>query len=232
MIHLKRFVFNPISTCCYVVWDEERTGCAVVDPGMWRPAEREELFGYLDREGLRPGKILLTHGHFDHVLGVSSLMERYGSEVFMHPKDAARVTESNIFTTALQLDPLPPFHFTEIHEGDHVAVGNLDFEVMEVPGHTGGSVAWIDREDRILFSGDTIMKDCIGRTDLPGGEYDDLIRSIMDKIMGLDGDFTLLPGHGSETTVGYEAVHNPFLVPFNEPDTPWWEQDGLSLDGR
>ena len=103
---------------------------------------------------------------------------------------------------------------------------------MEVPGHTGGSVAWIDREDRILFSGDTIMKDSIGRTDLPGGEYDDLIRSIMDKIMGLDGEFTLLPGHGSETTVGYEAVHNPFLVPFNEPDTRWWEQDGLSLDGR
>jgi len=232
MIHLKKFSFNPLPTCCYVVWDDDRTDCAVVDPGMWRENEREAIFGWLDKEGLRPTKILLTHGHFDHVMGVSALMERYGCEAFMHPADALRVTEKNVFTQALRLQPLEAFPFTEVHEGDHVAVGTLDFEVMEIPGHTGGSVAWIDRADRLLFSGDTLMKDSIGRTDLPGGEYDDLIRSIMDKLMGLEGDFAILPGHGPETSVGYEATHNPFLVPFNEPETDWWNQDGISLDGR
>ena len=230
MIHLKKFSFNPLETCCYVIWDEGKRGVAVVDPGMISGEERERLFSFLGENGLKPDKILLTHGHFDHVYGVASLVERFGCEVFMHPADKERIGEMNVLMQYLDFDAPAPFEFIGVHEGDHVKVGEIDFEVMEIPGHTGGSVAWIDHEDKVVFSGDTLMRGSIGRTDLPGGDYDSIIKSLMDKLMGLDGDFDVLPGHGPGTSIGYEAFHNPFLVPFNEPEGPWWEQDGISLN--
>lgn len=229
MIHLKKFSFNPLDTCCYVIWDEGKKGSAVVDPGMVSDCEKARLFAFLEEKALKPDKILLTHGHFDHVYGVASLVERFGSEVFMHPADKERVKEMNVLIQYMDLNSPEPFEFIPVHEKDHVNIGDISLEVMEIPGHTEGSVAWIDRKDKVLFSGDTLMRGSIGRTDLPGGDYDSIIKSLMDKLMGLDGDFDVLPGHGPETSIGYEASHNPFLVPFNEPDNPWWEQEGIEL---
>ena len=229
MIHLKKFSFNPLSTCCYVIWDEGKKGSAVVDPGMIYDEEINRIFSFLEENALKPEKILLTHGHFDHVYGVAPLVERFGCEVFMHPSDKERTEEMNVLMQYMDLDAPRPFEFTEVHENDHIKIGDLDLEVMEIPGHTEGSVAWVDREDKVVFTGDTLMKDSIGRTDLPGGDYDCIIKSLMDKLMGLDGDYAVLPGHGPETSIGYEASHNPFLIPFNEPDDHWWEQDGIPL---
>ena len=109
--------------------------------------------------------------------------------------------------------------------------GTLQLEVIATPGHSPGSVCFYDASDAVLLSGDTLFNGTIGRSDLPGGDYDALIRSVAERLMGLPGETTVLPGHGSPTSIGHEAGSNPFLVPFNEPE-PDWTQDGISLDNE
>lgn len=216
MIKIKRFYFNEFRECCIVAGDE--TGeCVIVDPGCGTAEEKAELYGYIEKEGLKPVKILLTHAHFDHVLGLTDCARKYGIPACMHPEERRTLASNGIFAKNFGfVMPAVEAEFTDLADGDTVTFGNTAFEVLHTPGHTPGGVCYLDKADKVLFSGDTLFAGSIGRTDLPDGDYDILMKSLI-RLMCLDGDIYVIPGHGPATTVADEHTKNPFLQPFNLP---------------
>jgi len=240
MIHIEQFTFNSFQTRCCVVWDDT-LACAIVDPGCSTPSETSQLTSFIDRKGLKPECIMLTHGHFDHILGVAGLASFYarpsndadGSAeplpVYMHPADRFTLENNGYFCRWFGA-PLPAsFQTVDVREADAsdesgctagistIKVGNLKFNVIETPGHTIGGVCYHEPDEKVLFSGDTLFAGAIGRTDHPGGDYDMLMKSILCKLMTLDGSVSVIPGHGPCTDIAREGMTNPFLLPFNEP---------------
>lgn len=228
MIHIEQFTFNSFQTRCSVVWDDSLS-CAFVDPGCSSGSELAQITGLVTKHGLKPVCIMLTHGHFDHILGVAKLSALYGGiPVFMHPADRFTL-ESNEYFCRYFGAPMPEaFETVNVQEADAegnvpegsspvVEVGGLRFEVIDTPGHTVGGVCYYERSEKVLFSGDTLFAGAIGRTDHPGGDYDMIMKSILEKIVTLDGDVTVIPGHGPCSDIAKEGMTNPFLLPFNEP---------------
>lgn len=217
MIHIEHFTFNNFQTRCCVIWDEDGC-CAFVDPGCSCKEEFDKIISLVEKKGLKPVCIMLTHGHFDHILGVADLSARYGGlPVYMHPEDRFTLENNEYFSRCFGA-PLPKaFDTTDVTEGSIVEVGALRFEVLETPGHTVGGVCYLERAEKVLISGDTLFAGAIGRSDHPGGDYDVLIRNIFEKLLHLDGETKVIPGHGPETDIATERMTNPFLMPFNEP---------------
>lgn len=221
MIHIEHFTFNAFQTRCSVVWDDSLE-CAIVDPGCSSSSETEQLTSFISNHGLKPVCIMLTHGHFDHVLGVAELSEHYRDDsgplpVYMHPADRFTLDGNEYFCRCFGA-PLPAsFTTTDVHEGDEIKVGGLSFNVIETPGHTVGGVCYHETAEKTLFSGDTLFAGAIGRTDHPGGDYEMIMKSILEKLVTLDSDITVIPGHGPCTDIATEGMTNPFLLPFNEP---------------
>ena len=221
MVHVKNFYFNDFRECCSVIWDE--TGeCVIVDPGCGTEPEKASLYGFISEKGLKPVKILLTHAHFDHIYGVAPMLERFpGIPVYMNSADIPVLEILPEMCGSFGL-PVPDCNFRhdEVSEGAAIEVYGLRFEPIATPGHTPGGMSYLLHDDGgdMLFSGDTLFAGAIGRTDLPYGEYDDEIRSIMEKLIILDPDTAVYPGHGHATTIGRERTGNPFLEPFNEPE--------------
>ncbi|MEA4965995.1 MAG: MBL fold metallo-hydrolase [Oscillospiraceae bacterium] len=183
-------------TNCYLCWDEQTGGCAVIDPG-YAP---ETILRALQDRSLRPKMILLTHGHFDHVGAVRSLAEALRLPVYLCEKDLSLPPELTCGA--------PLFYTNEYQEGDTVSLDALRFQVLETPGHTPGSVC-LQCGD-VLFTGDTLFAGSCGRTDFSGGSWDDMLRSLC-RLAALPGDFTVLPGHGPASTLEEERRHNPCL---------------------
>lgn len=218
MIHIKKFTYNDFQECCYLAWDET-SEAAIVDPGFINAAERDLLYGFIMEKGLIPKKILLTHGHFDHVYGLKECAEKFGLPIFMNPDDTAILQGADWFLRRYGIT-VPDTSVTtcDIADGDTVGFGNTSFLVISTPGHSPGCVCYLDTADKVMFSGDTLFAGSIGRTDHPGGDYDILMKSIMERLMTLDGDIDVLPGHGRATTIAEERTRNPFLQPFYIPD--------------
>ncbi len=217
MIYNEYFTFNAFQTRCSVIWDEEGH-CAIADPGFETSAERDSLIGFINSKGIKPVCILLTHGHFDHVLGTAELSATYGGlPIYMHPSDKVTL-ENNSYFCRFFGAPMPAaFETTDVTEGSEIKVGSLTFEVIETPGHTPGGVCYLERESKYMLSGDTLFAGAIGRTDHPGGDYDAIIKSILEKLVVLDGEIEVVPGHGPTSSIAEEGMTNPFLMPFNEP---------------
>lgn len=231
MIRTEHFIFNALQTRCSVVWDEDGN-CAFTDPCFTSESERSELLSLVESKGLKPVCIMLTHCHFDHIYGMSSLSREYGIPVYAHLKELSTLEETNPYICRTFGLPLPetfpmikrigdaalPGRFYPVKEGDTVEVGSLCFEVLETPGHTMGGVCYLERTEKLIFCGDTLFAGAIGRTDHPGGDYDQLMKSIFEKLMPLDGDINVVTGHGPMTDIATERMTNPFLMPFNEPN--------------
>ncbi len=222
MINIEHFTFNAFQTRCSIVWDKDGN-CALVDPGAYGPAEHGTITSFISSEGLKPVCIMLTHCHFDHIYGVAGLAREYGIPVYMHKDETFTLEKTNSYVCQAFGLPMPePFTTDDItvehvRESDCIEVGSLRFEVLETPGHTAGGVCYLEREEKILFCGDTVFAGAIGRTDHPGGDYDLLMKSIFGKLMCLEGEVAVIPGHGPETDIATERMTNPFLLPFNEP---------------
>lgn len=233
MLNIKTFQFNPLQECSSVVWDDTKEA-AIIDPGFYDETEAQELYSFISDNSLTPKMILLTHGHFDHIFGVRECAEKYGIPVYMNDADKIILEVNRQFTSMFGLkDADPDFSTTNINDGDKIQLGNAVFEVITTPGHTPGGVCFYDAADKVMFTGDTLFAGTIGRTDNAWGDYDKLIVAVMEKLMGLDSDVRIFPGHGHGSTIGYERTHNPFLQPFNEPDaeTLDWDQEGISIKG-
>lgn len=220
MLHTRIFQFNPLGTNCAVIWADGSPLCTVADPGMCSDEGEQELLAYLSREGLTPCAILLTHGHFDHVWGVERLLARFSVPVYMHPADKPLVANGALGFRGMETMKMMQHHFStvDIADGDVLTTGGVSWQVLTTPGHTPGGVCFYCADDNLLLSGDTLFAGSIGRTDLPGGDYDLLMASIKDKLLNLPGTTDVIPGHGQPTTIAREGMYNPFLEPFNEPN--------------
>ena len=220
MLHSRIFPFNPLGTNCTVLWEDGQEACTLVDPGMSTADTAQELFDFLEEKGLKPDAILLTHGHFDHVWGVERVLEKYSVPVYMHPADKDILRQISLsFPGAESLSFLKHnFPTVDIADGDILTTGGTQWKVIHTPGHTPGGVCYYSAENSLLLSGDTLFAGSIGRTDLGGGDYDQLMDSLLHKVLVLPDDTDVIPGHGQPTNIGHEAVTNPFLQPFNEPN--------------
>lgn len=202
MLNLKIFVCNPYEENTYIVNSEGNKEAVIIDPGCREGEEVEGIVEYIETSGLKPVAILLTHAHLDHTCGIPLLKKHYDTPVYMDHREK----------TSLKFDSI------DVKNGEILHLAGLDFEVISTPGHTPGGVCYLDRADKCLFSGDTLFAGTIGRTDLPGGDYDKLIVSVMDSLIGLPGDIEVFPGHAQSTNIARERYNNPFLQPFNEPE--------------
>ena len=216
---IKIYEVGFIVTNCYLVWDEESREAMIIDPGAYEPAFGQEI----SSSGLKLKYIALTHGHGDHIGGVEKLMEAYPEAVLAAGADEAELlgdpkmnASGEIFGRDTVLEP-----GLLLSEGDELCLGGLSFKVIETPGHTpGGLTYYVQDWDRGLlerpfsgtaFTGDTLFQASIGRTDLPGGNFDVLMTSILEKLYTLPDDTIVLPGHMDVTTIENERRYNPFV---------------------
>ena len=234
MLHTRIFAFNPLETNCTVAWRDGSSTCMIADPGMFSADSASQLTGFLDSGGLVPDAILLTHGHFDHTWGVKMLLERYpGVPVYMCPLDKAILDAGPALMAGREIvaSKRSDFPFVPVSDGLVVHSGGASWKAIFTPGHTPGGICWWCESDSLLLSGDTLFAGSIGRTDLEGGDYDALMSSLLERVMTLPADTDVIPGHGQPTSIARESASNPFLQPFNEAPTQWWEQDGIPIKG-
>ena len=193
---------------CSIFGDEQSREAIVVDPGD----NIEEILEVLRRHALTVKAIVITHAHIDHIGGAAKLKALTGAPVHMNQND--QTLYDHLDTQAAWLGVKPPERTgidTDAREGDSLALGDASFHVLHTPGHTQGSISlWIPAENK-LIAGDTLFRDSIGRTDLPGGDGRQILRSIHNKLLTLPEDATVVPGHGPNTTIGREKARNPFL---------------------
>ncbi|MCH2235717.1 MAG: MBL fold metallo-hydrolase [Crocinitomicaceae bacterium] len=209
-MQVQKFTFNPFQENTYVLYDETKE-CVIIDPGCYDKNEQEALKLFIEENGLKPVKLLNTHCHIDHVLGNFFVANTYELDLYMHKDDV--VTLNNIPSYAhvygfgsYQLSP-EPSHFLE--DGDKVKFGNSELDVIFTPGHAPGHIVFYSAKDSFVINGDVLFQGSFGRVDLPGGAFQTLKDSILNKMFTLPEDTIVYTGHGGETTIGIEKSSNP-----------------------
>ena len=194
---------------CSVIFDRETKAGAVIDPG----GDVDRILGALEEHGVKVEKIVLTHGHIDHVGGAAELAERLSVPV-LGPHEADRPLLERVEQQAREFgvgDVRSVEPDTWLSEGDALTIAGRSFQILHCPGHAPGHLVFFDPELRFAISGDVLFAGSVGRTDLPGGNHETLIASIRDKMLPLGDDVTFLPGHGPASTIGHERRTNPYL---------------------
>jgi len=212
MIQVKKFTFNPIQENTYVLYDE--TGeCIIVDAGCFFDYEEQELDNFIQEKQLTPVKLVNTHCHFDHILGINHCRSKYHVPFYAHAEDAFLVDEIVAHGDRFDI-PVEPVdaidHF--LNEGDQVRFGQSTLDVIHVPGHAPGHVVLHQPEQQFILAGDVLFYGSIGRTDLPKGNFDQLVGNIRTKLFCLPDETVVYSGHGPETSIGFEKKSNPFLM--------------------
>lgn len=215
MIQIKTFICNPFSENTYVLSDTQKNAI-VFDPGCYTPQERATLKKYIDDNGLIVRKLINTHCHLDHIFGNSFIADTYHVDLECHKNEVTVLQRAHIagdlFGVPIPPQPeLPPNYHAFIEDGDTIDVGDIHIKAILAPGHSPGSLCFYAEKEKFLIGGDVLFYGSIGRTDLPGGNYEQLIKSIKTRILTLPDDVKVYSGHGPVTMIGFEKQHNSFL---------------------
>lgn len=219
MTHVHTFAFNPFSENTYVVYDDSQE-CIIIDPGCYTDSEREQLSNFISQHQLTPVRLINTHCHIDHVFGNRYVAEKYGLDLEIHegelPVLAAVATVAQMYGIPnVQQSPDPnPAHY--LQEGMTIDFGNSTLKILLTPGHSPASVSFYCAASNFVLGGDVLFQGSIGRTDLPGGDYNTLMQSIEREFMALPDATVVYSGHGAPTTVGAERQSNPFILEYNK----------------
>ena len=193
------------------MYDESKE-CVIIDPGCSHKAEEDEMIQFIEEHHLKPVRLLNTHCHIDHILGNKFVSEKYGLPLEAHELESDNVRRADSYAAMFGMDSLDtPSISKYLNEGDEVAFGDSKLHVLFTPGHAPGHVVFYDPLQQVVIGGDVLFRESIGRTDLPGGNFNALIQSIQNKLFVLNDDVVVHSGHGPETTIGYEKQYNPFL---------------------
>ena len=211
-MQIQVFTFNQFFENTIIVFDKTKE-CVIIDPGCYTISEKDTLQKYISINKLIPVKLINTHCHIDHILGNNFIAKTYDLEIEMNANDMELIKNSNEIAqlygfTDYEMSPLPKKF---LNEGDTLEFGNSQFKILFTPGHAPGHISLYSEKDGLLISGDVLFNNSIGRTDLPGGNYDLLIESIKNKILTLNDNTIVYCGHGPSTTIGNERLNNPFL---------------------
>lgn len=211
MISIKIFVFNAFEVNSFVLFDETHE-CIIVDPGCHSPEEKDTLTRFIEENNLKPVVLVNTHFHIDHILGNHYLCQKYGLIPTGHAGG------SMFWRTAREFGSVFNMNIDEVEktgifveDGDMIRFGTSALEVRYTPGHADGSVCLVNHDQKFVIAGDVLFYGSIGRTDLPTGNFDTLMDSIVNRLWVLDDNYIVYPGHGPETSIGFERRNNPFL---------------------
>ncbi|HTM97391.1 MAG TPA: MBL fold metallo-hydrolase [Pedobacter sp.] len=212
MINIKKFTFNPYQENTYVLYDESGA-CVIIDPGMYDGAEQNELVAFIKENALRPERLLNTHCHIDHVLGNKFVFDNWGLKPEFHQGELYILQAVAGYAPQMgmryELSPEPE-HF--LPESGTISFGLSSLKLIFAPGHSPAHLCFYANEENFLIGGDVLFYRSIGRTDLPGGNHQQLISSIKENVFQLPDDCEVFPGHGPSTTIGFEKMNNPFLI--------------------
>lgn len=205
---IENFVLGPVGTNCYIVINEGTKECFLVDMAACPP----ELVSHIKNSGLTVKAVLLTHGHFDHIMGLDRFLEEFPAPVYACAAEKELLESPQLNSSSGMLGQPYTFHGAQyVKDGDLMDMAGMKIQVIQTPGHTIGGCCYYIADEQTLFSGDTLFRASIGRTDLPTGSMGALVRSVKEKILVLPDETRVYPGHMEETTVGYEKKYNPFL---------------------
>lgn len=205
---IEKFVLGPVGTNCYIVRNDDTMECFIVDVAAYPP----EFVSHIRNSGLTVKAVLLTHGHFDHIMGLDRFLEAFPVPVYACAAEKELLESAQLNSSAGMLGQ--PYTFTGarfVKDGDLLDVAGMKIQVIQTPGHTIGGCCYYIADEKVLFSGDTLFRASVGRTDLPTGSMSALVRSVTDRLLVLPDVTRVYPGHMEETTIGYEKQYNPFL---------------------
>jgi len=208
---IKKFTFNPFQENSYLLYDDTKE-CIIIDPGCETVTEQTSLVDFIEKEGLKPIKLINTHCHIDHILGNGFVAKKYDLELEAHELEIPILAGSPKWGEQYGISCAPSPEITQfLSEGDKVKCGNFELDILFVPGHSPGHIALVNHASKDVINGDVLFKQSYGRVDLPGGNIQDLAHSITKKLFALPDDFTVYAGHMGETTIGIEKQVNPIL---------------------
>ena len=211
MLQLKVFTFNPFQENTYILYDESKEA-VIFDPGCYEKEEKEELASFISSQGLKVSHLINTHCHIDHVLGNAFVKNKYNVKLWIHKNEVPVLKSVKVYA--------PNYGFAGyqdaeqdgyLDENEKFKFGNTELEILFVPGHAPGHLVFFNKDSKICIAGDTLFQGSIGRTDLPGGDHQTLLRAIKSELFSLPDDTVVYPGHRPETTIGIEKQHNPFV---------------------
>lgn len=213
MLKIKVLPFNPFQVNTFIIYDE--TGeCVIIDPACYDSSEEEQLAGFIETNNLTPVALLTTHGHIDHILGNNFVARKFNLTPQIHQEGMFFIENAHVygetFGFKVKKQVLPEKYLID---GQVIEFGKQKLTVLEAPGHANGSVCFYHPIEKFVITGDVLFQSSIGRTDLPTGDYATLIDSIKRKLMTLNDDVKVFPGHGPATTIGAERMTNPYLNP-------------------
>lgn len=208
---IKTFIFNSFRVNMYIVWDDSGE-CVIIDGACYSDKEKERLVNFIEEQKLKPVALINTHGHVDHIVGNAFICKHYSIDSYLHKDDFSGLNyaeeHGKMFGFELENPPAPK------ELGSEVAFGKSTLQVLHTPGHSKGSVSLYAKNADVVFTGDTLFRGSIGRSDLPGGNLNELMQSLNLVLLTLPDNTKVLPGHGPQTSIGDERWGNPFLQPF------------------
>ncbi len=212
MLNIQKFVFNPFSENTYLLWDSDLLDALIIDPGMYEPSEEQRFSSFVENKNLNLKFLINTHSHIDHILGNAFIKSKYNT-IFLAPKEDEflfDIMDKEYKNFGMKYDTFPKAD-KYITENEPLIIGNSKGKFIFTPGHTPGEFCLYFEKEKICFTGDVLFREGIGRTDLWGGNYDTLTDSIKNKLYLLPENVKIFPGHGPESTIGYEKRNNPFV---------------------